>query len=199
MGKKFVGKPALAVGAFAKDVQSRESVSGDTKYKASISEFRRGFSKPLEENITMFSTVSELLARQKWSAPKGSYVTPEEEAVAAALSLFSRHYGTKVSYPHKEDVGFGIAAARIQHSAGRDFVVEKLEAIWKANSLEGYKQHLKGIIDFAVAPNSAFDYEIFTQDLINLSRPEKKDAVLIKWMRQFHNEAYSLKTKKEQD
>lgn len=197
MSKKYVGKPSLAVGSFVNDIQAREEVAGDTKYKADISELRRGFSKSLEEDIDTFSRVSKLLARSGWSAPKGSYVTPEEEAVGVALSLFSIHYGTKVSRPHEDGVGFGTAAARIQNHEGREFVTDKIGAIWKANSLQSYKQHLKGIIDFAVTPRSAFDYEQFTQDLISLSRPEKKNDVLIKWVRQFHNETYSTNKKKD--
>lgn len=194
--KKWVGKPAAAVGNYVRDIQGKETGSG-TKHKAEISDLRRNVHKSLDEDMKAFSRVSQLLARNGWSVPRGSMITPEEEAVGAALSLFAVHYGTKVRFPHKEGVGFGTAAANIQFSSQNDLIIKRMESIFRSNSLGEYRRHIKSILDFASNERSSFDYELFTQDLLNLTRPEKKNAVLTKWVRQFHTETYNLTNKKD--
>lgn len=195
----YLSKPAQAINKYLVDMTEKEHGFG-TKYKAELSALRNSANRSMENDIELFKKVTKILSENGHYSYNSSYVTNEEEAVGSAITLFASHYGTKVRVPYNKDRSFGQALAEIQYKlefdqSGNNLIVKKLDAILRSNSMIEYRRHIKSILNFATNEKTSFHYGVFTQDLIDIQKPEKKNIILRKWTRDFYNHLYKLQNK----
>lgn len=197
--KIYLSKPAQAVNKYLVDMTEKEHGVG-TKYKAELSALRNSANRSVENDLELFKKVTKVLSDNGYYAYNSSYVTDEEEAVGSAITLFASHYGTKVRVPYNENRSFGQALAEIQYKlefeqSGNNLIVKKLDVILRSNSMTEYRRHIKSILNFATNEKTSFHYGVFTQDLLDIQKPERKNIILRKWTRDFYNHLHSLKAK----
>lgn len=196
--KIYLSPPAQAVNKYLIDMTEKEHGVG-TKYKSELSALRNSSNRSVENDMELFKKVTKILSDNGYYAYNSSYVTIEEEAVGSAITLFASHYGTKVRFPYNENRSFGQALAEIQYQLefnqpGNDLIVGKLNLLLKSNSINEYRRHIKSILNFATNEKTSFHYGVFTQDLLDIQKPERKNIVLRKWTRDFYNHLHNLKT-----
>lgn len=158
--------------------------------KATAARLRRALTRPAGSvpevwEITLGGLPENLIGH-------GDVPSPAEQAAHTALCLFAVHQQSRSERMHQSGWGLG-RSLRILHqrTGGSDALdsgplIRRFNALSTADSLEEMLWHLRGLITQLRAEGIPLDYGRLVRDLYSYSVPEYRDAVRLRWGRDFY-------------
>ena len=116
--------------------------------------------------------------RGKYDAP-----TRGEYATFNAVTLFALHQQARSQPMHVPGFRFGTAAGQLTLKTSES--MKRFDSLLKARSESARRHYLRSLITLLRSEEIAFDYGQFAQDYMQLLNPEKRDAVILRWSRDF--------------
>ena len=111
-------------------------------------------------------------------------VSHGEQATYAAVTLFALHQQSRSQLMHVPNFRFGTAVGQlVLHTS--ESMKKRFDALLKARSESARRHYLRSLITLLRSEEIAFDYGQFAQDYMQLLNPEKRDAVILRWNRDF--------------
>ncbi|MFV0910983.1 MULTISPECIES: type I-E CRISPR-associated protein Cse2/CasB [Rothia] len=117
---------------------------------------------------------------------RGKYDTPTcgEYATFNAVTLFALHQQARSQPMHVPGFRFGTAAGQLTLKTSES-MKKRFDSLLKARSEPARRHYLRSLITLLRSEEIAFDYGQFAQDYMQLLNPEKRDAVILRWSRDF--------------
>ena len=117
---------------------------------------------------------------------RGKYDTPTrgEYATFTALTLHALHQQSRSQPMHVTNFRFGTAVGQLVRQTSES-MKKRFDALLKARSESARRHYLRSLITLLRSEEIAFDYGQFAQDYMQLQNPEKRDAVILRWSREF--------------
>ena len=117
---------------------------------------------------------------------RGKYDTPTrgEYATFTALTLYALHQQSRSQPMHVTNFRFGTAVGQLVRQTSES-MKKRFDALLKARSESARRHYLRSLITLLRSEEIAFDYGQFAQDYMQLQNPEKRDAVILRWSRDF--------------
>lgn len=117
---------------------------------------------------------------------RGKYDTPTrgEYATFTALTLYALHQQSRSQLMHVPNFRFGTAVGQLVLQTSES-MKKRFDALLKARSESARRHYLRSLITLLRSEEIAFDYGQFAQDYMQLQNPEKRDAVILRWSRDF--------------
>lgn len=117
---------------------------------------------------------------------RGKYDTPTrgEYATFTALTLYALHQQSRSQPMHVTNFRFGTAVGQLVLQTSES-MKKRFDALLKARSESARRHYLRSLITLLRSEEIAFDYGQFAQDYMQLQNPEKRDAVILRWSRDF--------------
>jgi CRISPR system Cascade subunit CasB len=175
--------------AFVKYKISRLSgTQNESAARAMLAKLRRGIGKapgsmPEIWNVTLDGMPETL-------SGKGSDPTPGEWAVHTALTLYALHQqgkDLKAQCMSKDGDLLGISLRKlIKNDDDEQRVKRRFDAAATSTSPEEISHHLRGLIQILKAEDIPLDYPALTEDLYWFQFPDARDAVRLRWGRDFY-------------
>jgi len=177
---------AKQVKAFVKQkiIQLSES-RNESAVKATLAKLRRGIGKepgsmPELWEIT-FDGLPEALAGKGDSPSRG------ERAVHTALTLFALHQQGKEKLMSADGNSLGISMRKlIKDDEEEKRIKRRFDAAATSASVEEFSHHLRGLVQLLKAADIPLDYPALTEDLYWFQFAEQRDAVRLRWGRDFY-------------
>ena len=158
--------------------------------KATAARLRRALTRPAGSvpevwEITLGGLPENLIGH-------GDVPSPAEQAAHTALCLFAVHQQSRSERMHQSGWGLG-RSLRILHqrTGGSDALdsgplIRRFNALSTADSLEEMLWHLRGLITQLRGEGIPLDYGRLVRDLYSYPVPEYRDAVRLRWGRDFY-------------
>jgi CRISPR type I-E-associated protein CasB/Cse2 len=143
--------------------------------------------------------IIDALYRNGWHEPKYNGVTYDENAVALTMYVYARSWSNNNNHPHNEDIRFGQALAAY-HKSIKDYSNnDGVAMIKKIASASTFKQqsYLLARLVPKIATVSGFDYAELTDAIIDLQNDDRKNYVIIRWMKDFYSTINNNNKKEE--
>jgi len=175
--------------AFVKYKISRLSgTQNEPAARALLAKLRRGIGKapgsmPEIWNVTLDGMPEAL-------SGKGGDPTPGEWAVHTALTLYALHQqgkDLKHQCMSKDGYFLGISLRKlISNDDDEQRVKRRFDAAATSTSPEEIAHHLRGLVQILKAEDIPLDYPALTEDLYWFQLPDVRDAVRLRWGRDFY-------------
>ena len=85
---------------------------------------------------------------------------------------------------HVPNFRFGTAVGQLVLQTSES-MKKRFDALLKARSEPARRHYLRSLITLLRSEEIAFDYGQFAQDYMQLLNPEKRDAIILRWSRDF--------------
>ena len=85
---------------------------------------------------------------------------------------------------HVTNFRFGTAVGQLVRQTSES-MKKRFDALLKARSESARRHYLRSLVTLLRSEEIAFDYGQFAQDYVQLLNPEKRDAVILRWSRDF--------------
>lgn len=119
--------------------------------------------------------------------------TIEEWAAYTALTLYALHQRSlHTDSMHKEGIGFGTAIGQLaSNNPNEAGIYRRFSALQTADNKEEVVRHARSLIQLLHAKHIAFDYAIFTEDLVTLENPYRRNHIRLRWGREYFRALHS--------
>jgi CRISPR system Cascade subunit CasB len=163
-----------------------KQLSGDgPQQRANRAKLRKGIGREPNEvpeiwDITLANIPEDLMS---WDGA----TTPAEQAIHAALTLFSLHQQGKSETVSRANVGFGSAARRLvtPDKENEQTIKRRFDAMLTAKDFIELSRHARGLVQLMKAKDVYLDYPRFAKDLYRHQNSETRDRVMYKWGEDF--------------
>ena len=151
--------------------------------RATLAQLRRSVGQPLGSDPEILA----LVVNPDAPATAGP-ATADELAIAAALGLYAVHQQSAPTPMHVTGTSFGAALGRIARRGGEEVpgVTRRFHAAGTAQDWGELQHHVRGLVALLRSERQGFHYGWFAQDLVDFQRPERRDAVTLRWGRAFY-------------
>lgn len=185
--------PRLAsiVGASVMAMQSR-LLNDEPAARGLVANLRRGTGRLPQDAPEVWSLVSEEILRgfpAKWL--RTDLPSPQEFSAYIALVHWASHQQSvhKPMHVHPDEYrrDFGRAAGELAAKRSLDTVKRRFDALMLSRTLSSRLQHIRSLTQLLRAEEIPLDYGVLAQDLTDLSYPDSRGNVLLRWGRSFNS------------
>ncbi|OFO77087.1 hypothetical protein HMPREF3016_10490 [Rothia sp. HMSC065D02] len=171
-----------------KEIYEQKEEHGSSLAIAQLAQLRRGAGNDPANNPGLW----EIVFGKSKKTPnfpehykgKGDALSYEEQATYAAVTLFALHQQSRSQLMHVPNFRFGTAVGQLVLQTSES-MKKRFDALLKARSESARRHYLRSLITLLRSEEIAFDYGQFAQDYMQLQNPEKRDAVILRWSREF--------------
>lgn len=171
-----------------KDIYEQKEEKGSSLAIAQLAQLRRGAGNDPANNPGLW----EIVFGKSKNTPnfpehykgKGDALSYEEQATYAAVTLFALHQQSRSQPMHVPNFRFGTAVGQLVLQTSES-MKKRFDALLKARSESARRHYLRSLITLLRSEEIAFDYGQFAQDYMQLLNPEKRDAIILRWSRDF--------------
>lgn len=156
----------------------------ESSERAILAKLRRGIGKSpgstpelweiTLKNMPEFTTNQDEPTRSEW-------------AVHTALTLYALHQQGKERCMSEDGGRLGVSLRRlIKNEDDEKRIKRRFDAAATSDSLEEFSHHLRGLIQILKSEEIPLDYPSLAEDLYRYQIPEARDAVRLRWGRDFY-------------
>lgn len=181
----------VSVGSTANRLQrnylERSQTPAGAEARAQLAELRKFSGRNVQdfpialENVLLM--LNPPLSEQELG--KGNAPSPSEEAAFYALTLFGTHMQGARKPMHSAEIPFATACGRLFARSSSNSIKPRFDAMQAAADETARMQHLRSLVTLLRSQDLSFDYGRFAEDLRALQKPNRKNAILLRWGRQF--------------
>lgn len=175
--KEFVSKRVIAL--------HHGSEGGRGEATATLARLRRGSGAEPGSNPLLWE---ETLGLPPQYSGRDDKPTAAERAVYAALTLFATHQQSVSESMHRNGVSFGAAARELsrRETSREQAVLRRFQALATAEALDEALVHARGLVTQFRTAGIPLDYGQFAVDLFDLQNPAHRNAVRLRWGRDYY-------------
>lgn len=168
------------------------SGSQPTSYsRAALAQLRRGLGKPVGAIPDLLELTLDPNATDPGTGPGGTWhdnPTPEEVAAHTALTLYALHQQSRRSRMHAPGRPFGQAIGTLRFHKGEENegVLRRFQALGTSDDIDELTRHAHSLISLLRVAEIGLDYGLFAEDLVRFQHPRRRDAVRLRWGRDFY-------------
>ena len=171
-----------------KDIYGQKEELGSSLATAQLAQLRRGAGNDPTNNPGLWEIIfgnnTDIPQFPKRYLGYNDAVSHGEQATYAAITLFALHQQSRSQLMHVPNFRFGTAVGQLVLQTSES-MKKRFDALLKARSESARRHYLRSLITLLRSEEIAFDYGQFAQDYMQLLNPEKRDAVILRWNRDF--------------
>ena len=175
------------VSQLQRDYLERGHTPDGAQARGALAELRKSVSRSVEHDPLSLQRVLMTMNPPLSDAELGhsDAMSPSEKAAFHALALFGLHMQSASAPVHIPTMSFANACGQLYRGADSKSIKLRFDAMQAAGSEETRIIHLRSLITLLRSQQLGFHYGQFAVDLRNLTHPERRTGVLLRWGRDF--------------